>query len=94
MRLLMLKQLFSAGVLEFATVEPSTDNPRGWVLYVTKKDGERVAVTVAANVAQTKQYVRQSAALMDAHRIGFRDVLIRLPEAFSREDGAKLGSDR
>lgn len=94
MRLLMLKQLFSAGVLDRAFVEPSPESPGEWVLSVTKKDGERVAVTHAANVSQIKQYVRQTAALMDAHRIGFRDVVIRLPDAFVREDGAKLGKKR
>lgn len=94
MRLLVLKELFGAGVLDRASVEPAPGVPGEWVLYVTKKDGETLAVTHAANVAQIKQYVRQTAALMDAHRIGFRNVNICLPEEFTREDGAKLGQKR
>ncbi|EKT4531974.1 hypothetical protein QEM33_004621 [Pseudomonas putida] len=92
MRLLVLKELFASGVLAKAHVEPAPDD--GWVLRVTKCEGEVLTVTLAAEAGEPKRYARQTAALMDAHRIGFRDVTIKLPEEFVREDGAKLGQTR
>lgn len=88
MRLKMLKELFSAGVLNGATVEPNSPNSPdlgSWKLIVHKVNGESVAVTVAAK-ADDKVYIRLNAALMDAHRLGFRNVAISLPEDFVRED--------
>ena len=47
MRLKMLKELFSAGVLRGATVIPSGNDQSAWKLMVHKLSGESVAVTVA-----------------------------------------------
>lgn len=90
MRLKMLKELFSAGVLRGATVIPSGNDLSAWKLMVHKLSGESVAVTVAAK-AEDKIYIRLNAALMDAHRLGFRDVTVQLPEEFEREDSQRTG---
>lgn len=90
MRLKMLKELFSAGVLRGATVIPSGNNLSAWKLMVHKLSGESVAVTVAAK-PEDKIYIRLNAALMDAHRLGFRDVAVQLPEEFEREDSQRTG---
>ncbi|WAH62205.1 hypothetical protein LZ023_40725 (plasmid) [Pseudomonas silvicola] len=91
MRLRTLKDLFTEGVLTGATVEQCCDG--GWTLIVTKQSGDQVAVTLAAEGAK-KVYVRLNAALMDAHRIGFRSIEIRLPQEFEREDAPRSGTLR
>ncbi|MDU8539836.1 hypothetical protein RYA94_23170 [Pseudomonas syringae pv. actinidiae] len=80
----MLKELFSAGVLSGATVEPNCPDLGSWKLIVHKVNGETLSVTVAAN-SDEKVYVRLNAALMDAHRVGFRNVSVSLPPDFVRE---------
>ena len=91
MRLLLLKEFFRAGVLVEAYVEQGSSPAGSWNLVLTKQDGETVRVTTAARPDQAKAYVRLNAALMDAHRVGFRSVSVRLPEEFEREDAARTG---
>lgn len=93
MRLKMLKELFSAGVLSGATVVPNGQDQGSWKLIVQKLNGESIAVTVAAK-QEDKIYIRLNAAVMDAHRLGFRDVGIQLPEVFEREDSQRSGHFR
>ena len=93
MRLKMLKELFSAGVLSGATVEPNCPDLGSWKLIVHKVNGESVAVTIAAK-QEDKVYVRLNAALMDAHRLGFRNVAVNLPDDFVREDSQRSGQLR
>lgn len=90
MRLKMLKELFSAGVLSGATVVPNGQDQGSWKLMVHRLNGESVAVTVAAK-PEDKIYIRLNAALMDAHRLGFRDVAVQLPDEFEREDSQRTG---
>lgn len=94
MRLKMLKELFSAGVLSGATVVPIGQDQGSWKLMVQKLNGESIAVTVAAKQHEEKIYIRLNAAVMDAHRLGFRDVVIQLPEVFEREDSQRIGQIR
>lgn len=88
MRLKMLKELFSAGVLTGVTVEPFCADAQSWKLKVHKVNGESAVVTVAAK-SEVKVYIRLNAALMDAHRLGFRDISISLPEDFKHEDSQR-----
>jgi hypothetical protein len=90
-RLLLMKELFKAGVLNEAVIEPASTNKGSWVLNVVNQQGEKVSVTLAEKSSEAKIYVRLNAALMDAYRIGFRDVATRLPEEFAREDGPRTG---
>lgn len=89
MRLLLLKQLASAGVVASVVVEPAPDAPEQWVLNVIKTDGEVISVSIAGDGSRVKQYVRLTAALMDAHRLGVREVITRLPEDFVLNCGAR-----
>ena len=90
MRLKMLKELFSEGVLSRATVVPNGQEQGSWKLIIHKVSGESVAVTVAAK-PEDKVYIRLNAALMDAHRLGFRAVAVELPDEFEREDSQRTG---
>lgn len=92
MRLLFLKELFEGGLLVAATVEPSLDVEGGWLLKVAKKGGEVEPVTLAAKADQVKIYNRVTAAMMDAHRIGFRTVSVLLPDDFERGDSPRPGA--
>lgn len=85
MRLKMLKELFSAGVLSGATIEQYCPDQGSWKLIIHKVNGESVTVTVAAKT-EVKVYIRLNAAIMDAHRLGFRNVQLSLPENFEHED--------
>lgn len=89
MRLLLLKQLASAGVVASVAVEPAPDAPGQWVLNVIKTDGETITVSIAGDGSRVKHYVRLTAALMDAHRLGVREVVIRLPEDFELNYGVR-----
>jgi hypothetical protein len=87
-RLLLLKQLASAGVVASVAVEPAPNAPGQWVLNVIKTDGETITVSIAGD-GRVKHYVRLTAALMDAHRLGVREVVTRLPEDFELNYGAR-----
>ncbi|MNR14081.1 hypothetical protein D3C85_1305330 [compost metagenome] len=90
----MLKQLASAGVLASATVEPSPTVPGAWVVNAIKTDREVITVTLAGDETQVKNYVRLNAALMDVHRLGIREVSVRLPEDFERDYGPRNASTK
>ncbi|AZG89405.1 hypothetical protein GIV96_25525 [Pseudomonas syringae] len=85
MRLKMLKELYSAGVLSHATVEPTDSDGQTWKLVLHKTNSDCLSVSIAKR-PEDKVYLRLNAALMDAHRVGFRNVEIRLPADFLHED--------
>lgn len=92
MRLAFLKQLFEGGLLIQAEIDAAPED--GWQLRVTKLGGEALNVTLAAKADQVKTYNRLNAAMMDAYRIGFRAVTVRLPQDYQRSDGPREGPAR
>ncbi|MGN9404644.1 hypothetical protein ACTMQQ_28365 [Pseudomonas syringae pv. aptata] len=81
MRLQILKRLFQEGIPMTASVITDPDTPGNWLLCITKtRTGDHELVTVAEKSDQVKRYVRYGAAVMDAHRIGFRELTIAMPD--------------
>ncbi|HDZ55293.1 hypothetical protein LCGC14_0393380 [marine sediment metagenome] len=93
MRLAFLKQLFEGGLLAQAEINTAPEDGR-WQLRVIKQGGEALEVTLAAKMGQVKSYNRLNAAMMDAYRIGFRAVTVRLPHDYQRSDGPREGPVR
>lgn len=74
----ILRQLFESGALDSATVSPARSDEDMWEVSVETIKGSREYLTTA-NARTNKLFRRLPAAIEDARRIGFQEVLVTLP---------------
>lgn len=77
MDLTLSKKLFEEGVLLSASVIPAPYHNEKWLLMLNKVSGGQEVITIS-RTKNKKIYKRYTAAIKDAHMLGFNEVKIVL----------------